>query len=230
MCKSIKERRLENEELDDTPTVRVLYDIILEMGKKMSQMERKMNDLSKWADVKRRKLDMITWLNKHMCGSVRPYDDFLGTIRVDRKHLEYLFKTDYTSGIMNVIKGVLPVADAIANTDADANCVKAFMQKPNVLYVYVPGAGEKGWSVLADKSLQKLINIVTKQLLDEFIKWQTENSDKMEQDDFAIKYAANVIKMMGGNMSREDVYNRIKLDLYKYLKVNVQNMTEVMIE
>ena len=45
MCKSVKERQLENQECDDTPSVRELYDVILEMANKMSAMERKMNDM-----------------------------------------------------------------------------------------------------------------------------------------------------------------------------------------
>ena len=80
---------------------------------------------------------------------------------------------------------------------------------------------------MSDEFLQKLVNIIEKQLLDEFVKWQIENKDKMKEDDFAIKYATNVKKIMGGNLTREQVYSRVKLDLYKYLKVNIKNITEI---
>ena len=31
---------------------------------------------------------------------------------------------------------------------------------------------------------------------------------------------------MGGNLTREQVYAKVKLDLYKYLKVNMTNIME----
>ena len=65
-----------------------------------------------------------------------------------------------------------------------------------------------------------------KNLLDDFVKWQNENSEKMDQDDFAIKYSANVKKIMGGGLTRQQVYGKIKLDLYKYLKINIKNIIE----
>ena len=261
MCKSIKERQVESEEHDDTPSVRVLYDVILEMANKISHMERKITELSKCSDVKKRKFNMLTWLNENV-NAGQTYGELIGEVLVERRHLEYLFKTDYISGILFVIQEFLPL-DAV-------NAIKAFVQKPYILYVCkgegeakvegevegevgvaakvkaegaievevgVAAKGEVGvageaevdgaWSILSEKALNKLINLVKKLLLDDFIKWQTENSAKMEQDDFAIKYAANVIKIMGGNLSREYVSNRIKLDLYKYLKVDIQNTINI---
>ena len=249
MCKSIKERRVESEEHDDTPSVRVLYDVILEMANKISHMERKITELSKCSDVKKRKFNMLTWLNENV-NAGQTYGELIGEVLVERRHLEYLFKTDYISGILFVIQEFLPL-DAV-------NAIKAFVQKPYILYVCkgevgvaakveaegaievevgVAAKGEVGvageakvdgaWSILSEKALNKLINLVKKLLLDDFIKWQTENIAKMEQDDFAIKYAANVIKIMGGNLSREYVSNRIKLDLYKYLKVDIQNTINI---
>jgi hypothetical protein len=240
MCKSIKERKLETEETDDTPSVRMLYDVILEMANKMSLMEKKMNELSKWADLKKRKLNVITWLNENTHEDIKPFEEFIGNIRVERKHLEYLFKNDYTSAILCVIQEFLPLEND------ELNPIKAFIQKPNILYVFANDPtnclanglikdgtikdGMNTWSIITPKSLQQLINIVSKQLLDEFIKWQKENSAKMEQDEFAVRYAENVIKMMGGKMTREQVLNRIKLDLYKYLKVQMKHITAVEIE
>jgi hypothetical protein len=216
-------------------------------------MERKITELSKCSDVKKRKFNMLTWLNENV-NAGQTYGELIGEVLVERRHLEYLFKTDYISGILFVIQEFLPL-DAV-------NAIKAFVQKPYILYV-CEGEGEakvegeagvaakvegeaegaieseagvaaKGeaevdgaWSILSEKALNKLINLVKKLLLDDFIKWQTENSAKMEQDDFAIKYAANVIKIMGGNLSREYVSNRIKLDLYKYLKVDIQNTINI---
>ena len=216
MCKSVKERKLENEERDDTPDVRVLYDVILELVNKMSIMERKMNDMSKWYELKKKKINIVDWLNENEVVP-SPFEEFIKRIKIGRKYLDYLFKNDYIICIINIIQDLLPLDQSEKNT------IKAFEQKNNTLFVYT----KEKWIIMSDEILQKLVNIIEKQLLDEFVKWQIENKDKMKEDDFAIKYATNVKKIMGGNLTREQVYSRVKLDLYKYLKVNIKNITEI---
>ena len=48
----------------------------------------------------------------------------------------------------------------------------------------------------------------------------------MKDDNFAIKYATYVKKVMGGKLTREQIYSRVKIDLYNYLKVCVKNIVE----
>ena len=264
MCKSVKERQLENQECDDTPSVRELYDVILEMANKMSAMERKMNDMSKWVDSKKRKINIIDWLNQNH-KDIETTEDLIDRIKVEYSHLEYLFEEDYISTILLVLKEILPL-------DQDTIPVKAFDIKPNTLFVYTGGTrqlrnpvsppggitscmggtpggntsytgadsvtvchtsvntgadvGAPRWIIMPDKLFQDLVNEVMKQLLDEFIIWQKANASKMDQDDFAIKYANNARKIMGAGLPREQIYGKVKVELYKYLKVNVKNITE----
>ena len=273
MCKSIKERQLENQERDDTPNVRALYDVILEMVAKMSAMEKKMNEMSKWVDSKKRKMNIVDWLNETHKNVALSLEEFIDRIKVERCHLEYLFKEDYIKTILKVIK------DVLSDDDADKMPIKAFDIKPNTLFVYtgVPpvnphipdsdmfstssgvndrrgddefqiGRGSPGgayggadggpprgivnelggeaslsptasgiarWITMPVPLFHQFVNVVMKKLLDEFIVWQKENTGRMEQDDFAIKYANNVRKIMGGG---QEMYGKVKLDLYKYLR------------
>ena len=130
MCKSIKERQLENQERDDTPSVRELYDVILEMATKMSAMEKKMNEMSKWVDSKKRKINIIEWLNETHKNIALSMEEFIERIKVERCHLEHLFKEDYNKTILKVIK------DVLSDDDENKMPIKAFDIKPNVLFVY----------------------------------------------------------------------------------------------
>ena len=134
MCKSMKERQLENEENDDTPTIRVLYDVILELTNKMEKMERKIHELSKMADLKKKKINMVDWLNENKCretdGKQLDLEELILNIKVNRIHLENLFQTDYTSGILNVLQDLLPL-----DTES-SNAIKAFDNKLNVLFTF----------------------------------------------------------------------------------------------
>ena len=79
---------------------------------------------------------------------------------------------------------------------------------------------------MSEQLLKNLVYTVDKKLLAEFVRWQQENTVNMEQDEFAVKYALNVKKIMGGSLSREQIHSRVKIDLYKYLKVNIKSVTE----
>jgi hypothetical protein len=221
MNKSVKERQLENEERADTPTVRGLYEIILELTKKMNVMDQRLQELTKWTDVKKQKINILDWLNANPVnvGGGGSFEAFMLQLKVTRRHLDFLFRSDYTSTMLHILQENLPVAE---QEGATANVLKAFDHKVNVLYVYSQGQ----WLLLTEQLFQTLLYVVDKKLLGEFIKWQTENAVNMADDDFALKYAVNVKKIMGGTLSREQIYTRLKIDLYKYLKVSVKNMTE----
>jgi hypothetical protein len=64
-------------------------------------------------------------------------------------------------------------------------------------------------------------------MMDEFVKWQNENKAKMSaSDDFAVLYATNVKKIMGGNNTRDQLFSRIKRELFKHLRVDPPNIME----
>jgi hypothetical protein len=217
MNKSVKERQLENEERADTPTVRGLYEIILELTKKMNKMEQRLQEMAKSVDVKKKKINILEWLNANLHGGGDTFETFMLQLQVTRRDLDYLFRSDYTSTILHILQENLPIADGTKE-----NVLKSFNQKSNVLYAYSQGE----WMIVTEQMFQTLVYVVDKKLLGEFIKWQTENAVNMEDDDFALKYAINVKKIMGGSLTREQIYSRLKIDLYKYLKVSVPNITE----
>jgi len=218
MSKTVKERQLENEEHTDTPTVRALYEVILELTHKMSKMDKQLQELAKWTDTKKRKINIVDWLNAHptvLEGKPKPWEEFLVDLTAERHHLEYLFQNDYPSAVLQLLKDHLPL-------DHDTNAIKAFEQKNNMLFAY----SNNLWMLLSEQLLKNLVYAVDKKLLTEFVRWQQENVANMEQDEFAVKYALNVKKIMGGSLSREQIHSRVKIDLYKYLKVSMKNITE----
>lgn len=218
MSKSVKERQLENEEHADTPTVRALYEVIMELTTKMSKMEKQLQELAKWTDAKKRKINIVDWLNENPMASEekpKPWEEFLTGLTVERRHLEQLFQTDYPSAFAQVLQDHLPLHN-------DTTTIKAFEQKNNMLFVY----SNNLWLLMSEQLLKNLVYTVDKKLLAEFVRWQQENTVNMEQDEFAVKYALNVKKIMGGSLSREQIHSRVKIDLYKYLKVNIKSVTE----
>ena len=236
------ERICEND-TDKMPTMREMYSILLEVTAKYSQLEKKMEEMMKWTEIKKRKLNVIEWLNETNLSTISFNEWSSSNILITRKHLDIMFKHDYIHGCIEIIK------DLLSSTDLNKLPLKSFNQKENTLFIATPNTSnceEEGndndndndndknkesssdikWEIMSDKMFIEFISKISKQLLTEFIKWQKENTDKIYEDEFSNKYAVNFQKILGGNNTQEYNNSRIKKELYKYLKMNLKNIIE----
>jgi len=238
MNKCNQERIREND-TDKLPTMREMYSILLEVTAKYSQLEKKMEEMTKWTEIKKRKLNVIEWLNETNLSTISFNLWCSSNIVITRKHLNIIFNHNYINGCIEIIK------DLLSFTDLNKLPLKAFNQKENTLFIATMDTvicAEEGnndnndnnvkgpeikWEIMSEKMFIDFINKISKQLLTEFIKWQKENADKIYNDDeFSNKYAVNLQKILGGNNTQEYNNLRIKKELYKHLKMNLKNIIE----
>jgi hypothetical protein len=211
LCKSKKERLLDVEERSDTPTIRELYSVVMEMTLKYNQLEKKYNEMAKLVNVKKQKLDIIDWLDSNYSNST-DYMTWLEQITIKREHLEFLFQSDYAQGVINVLRQYLPLEN-------DKRPLRAFATKDCIFYIF-----EKNkWTIIDSDNYNKLMYLFDKKFMSEFLSWQNENKDKLHLDDFSLIYAKNVKKIMA---TREQLYSRIKKELYNYLRTDLPNIME----
>ena len=95
LSKSNRERSLELEELDDTPNLRDLYKIIMELAAKCNNLEYQINDIKKATNIKKQKLNIIDWLNQHKSSDTEriTFNQLLNNIKITRDDLNILFET-----------------------------------------------------------------------------------------------------------------------------------------
>jgi hypothetical protein len=231
------------ETLDYVPSLRDMFTLVLELTAKNSQLEQKVEELSKWAESKKKKLNVIDWLNEKYTKNIK-YSEWVAGIIITRKHLEAVFNSDMVTGCYEILQNLLSLHisnehisnehisnehisnEHISNehiSNEHTIPIKAFDQKENILFIY---NDDNKWEILSQPMFANLINILSKKILTEFLKWQTENKSKMKQDDFSYKYARNVQKIMGGNLTQEQIHTRVKKELYNYLKMNLKNVVE----
>ena len=65
LYKNKREREIENEEIDDTPDLRTLYEIILELTNKNILLEKKVDKLTKLVNYKNNDFNFIDILNNN---------------------------------------------------------------------------------------------------------------------------------------------------------------------
>jgi len=216
LSKSKREKTIESEELEDTPSVRELYAIILELATKCNQLEGKLNAVSKWTNITKQKLNIVNWLNtNHNNDEIEDYATWFGNVKITETHLNHLFETDYVGGIVAALKEYLPIKKQ--NDNIDTRPLRAFTSKDNVFYLY--NKSDKQWKMVDLECFNKLMYLFDNIFMGEFVKWQNTNKHRISiEDNFQDIYSRNLKNIMGGKNTREQLYSRIKKELYLYIR------------
>ena len=210
MNKTKKERDIENIELDEIPHITKMYSLMVSMALKLEVMDKKVKHLTKINEIRIKKIDVLEWLNKTYKNGCF-IDIYVNSLVAGRVHLEYLFEDEhsYVDTICNILK--------TASHDGEDLCtiIRSVEHNQNVLYSYSP---QDTWVVLEDSDLEKIIYMVEKLLMGEFIKWQEENTHKTGTDAFDETYFKNMRKITNSYGKK---YTAIKTTLYRKTKVDM---------
>lgn len=219
LSKTDKERAQEEEEHADTPNLRKMYELLLEMTLKYSKMEKKLEELSKWTETKKSKIHVIDWLNINYKSATK-FIDFSNNLKLNYSHLELIFNSNFVPGIISIFQQFIPLT-----TGNEAILpIRAFDKKDNTLFIYTD---DEVWKEMTGQQFEKMVGIISKEIIREFGKWQNENLERIKKDEkFAITYAKNTQKVMGSQYTYEQSYAKIKRGLYKYLKMNLRNIVQ----
>lgn len=213
LCKSKKGRKQDIEENNDTPTIRELYMVVMELVVKNKQLEEKLHEMSKMVNIKKQKLNINDWLNMTY-PDVMDYTAWLSEVKVTQEHMNTLFETDYVGGVTSSLKQQLLLGN-------DRRPIRAFASKDNGFYLY--NQAEKKWLMMDNETYLKLMYVFDKKVMVEFGNWQRENKEKLYTDSFSLIYNKHTKKVMA---SREPLYSRIKRELYSYLRQELPQMME----
>jgi hypothetical protein len=203
------------EEAPDKPTYDQLVKIVQELSIKYVRMEEKMGEMQQYIDRKKKKVDVIGWLNAH----VRPTTGYIewtnSIVSVEPSHFLYLLRPETT--IFDTIHEVF----AYNLEKRDFICpLTCFAQKNGVFYICEPEQ-ENGfvWVELELKDFVLLLKQVQRKLIGELSEWRKENRQLFtENDRIADQFNKAVIKLMNITFVQDANMSRIKNSLYHYLR------------
>jgi hypothetical protein len=206
------------EEAPDKPTYDQLVKIVQELSIKYVRMEEKMGEMQQYIDRKKKKVDVIGWLNAH----VRPTTGYIewtnSIVSVEPSHFLYLLRPETT--IFDTIHEVF----AYNLEKRDFICpLTCFAQKNGVFYICEPEQ-ENGfvWVELELKDFVLLLKQVQRKLIGELSEWRKENRQLFtENDRIADQFNKAVIKLMNISFGQDANMSRIKNGLFHYLKTDL---------
>ena len=224
--KSKLELQVAVEEASDKPTYDQLVQIVQELSIKYVKMEEKMTEMQHYIDRKKKKVDVISWLNMH----VKPTTGFLewvnAVVTVESSHFLHLLRPETTifECLFEVFEYNIDKRDFICP-------LTCFAQKNGVFYICEPLADQElgasvssicSWKELQLEDFVLLLKQVQKKLIGELSDWRKGNQKLFyDNDRIADQFNKAVIKLMNITFTQDATMSKIKNSLYHYLKTDL---------
>jgi hypothetical protein len=222
-----KDRKVdkEAEEIDsELPSQKQMYKMLLELALKYNKLEEKVELMNKWVDKKKKKINVLDWLNTS--SNLKPeliFDNLANSINILESDLDLLFNGNFYD-VLNEI-----FVRNIYDKDESEVSLFAFIQKTNTIYVYSNSnvESETSWFELSREKLIYFLNKVHFKIVKVLLEWNKNNRDKINfSDQMAEMYNKANIKLMGIDFKHEPTLSKIKFSIYNRLKKDMKALIE----
>ena len=222
LCELINKSKsfiIEDEE-DDIPSQKKIYRMLLELGKKYSRLEEKVDDLSKWVIKKKKKINIIEWLNSNITPEIK-FENIIEKIIITHDDINYLFEHSFLDTLNYIFsRNIYNISEG-----PQANPLFALTQKSNTFYIYENE--EQMWIELSKEKLIKFLDKVFMKLHRVYMDFKRVNSDKIRQDEtFSLLCDKTSIKMTSADFREELILGKIKTSMYSKMKTDMKGLIE----
>lgn len=220
--KTKREHQIDIDELGDVPTHFQLVKIVQELTLKFIKIEEKMEQMQRWVEKKKRKLNVVMWLNSN----VNPTIGFLEWVNtaliVRAEHFENLMDNTIFQTIQQIFE------DNLSEKSDFVYPISCFSQKVGVFYICDKKEdGSADWRQLVLTDMILILKIVQNGMIKELSNWKRSNQHKFDDNDkISILFNKAVIKLMNISFSQDNNLSRIKNGLYNYLKTDLKSVVE----
>ena len=206
------------EDDQEVPSQRKMYEMILEIGKKLNGLDKKVDELNKWVIKKKKKINVVEWLNNNITPEIN-FDSLIEKIIIYKDVVHYLFQNTFADTMNHIF------SRNIYNVSESEYPIFAFVQKSNVFYIYENE--EAGWMELNREKLVKFLNRVHTKLYRLYLEWKKENRTHIEDDEkLSLLCDKTTCKMMDVDFRQESILGKIRSNMYGRMKTDMKALVE----
>ena len=218
--KSKKAGPLIIEDDEPIPSQRKMYQMLIELGQKYNRLEEKMEEMNKWVAKKKKKINVLEWLN----ASIKPnitFDNILDKIIVQQEDIEYLLHNSFYD-VMNEV-----FSRNIYNYNETENPIFAFIQKQNIFYIYTTVDDTNIWVELSKERYIKFLNKVHMKIFKAFCDWKQTKKDEIRTNDaFSILCDKTSLKILNVEFKQETCFAKARSAMYTRMKTDMKSLVE----
>ena len=224
IIKTQREKIIDNQESEDLPSFVQLVKIVQELSLKNAKLENKINQMEKWIDNKKKKINVIDWLKINR----KPFNVFgqwINNITVSEENIEYLKDNTIFQTIQYIFQSHSQNNNQ-NNNQIDTNKViipiACFCQKANLFYIY-----DNAWRQMKADDFINLLQKIQHQFIKALTSWRQQNITEITNNDsMSILYNKMIIKIMNISLIQDANYSKIHANLYNYLKMDLKSLIE----
>ncbi len=208
------------EDDEPIPSQRKMYQMLLELGQKYNKLEEKMEEMNKWVAKKKKKINVLEWLN----ASIKPnitFDNLLDKIIVQTEDIEFLLHNSFYD-VMNEV-----FSRNIYNYNETENPIFAFIQKQNIFYIYTTVDDTNMWVELSKERYVKFLNKVHMKIFKAFCDWKQTKKDEIRTNDaFSILCDKTSLKILNVEFKQETCFAKARSAMYTRMKTDMKSLVE----
>jgi len=213
--KSKRDILCDEQEESDIPSVKQLYRIILEMGKKINYLEKYVEENKILLQTHKQKIDLLAELNtSNTFNNPLLFNTWINNIIVTDKDIELLFEHGFAVCCVSILYNNLQVINVP---------IRCFNEKKNIIYVYSKHIEEStsiettSWKKMDNKEFIVLLKNTHKKIFLQLCDWKKINNDLIKKNEkMEDAYNNNMSKLMEViDFDKEHLISKIKSNLYK---------------
>ena len=211
------------------PSPETMYKIIESLTIKYNKLEEKMEQLQKWVDKKKKKINIIDWLNEN--DKIKPTYDFdiiIDKINITQTTVDYLFTNSFYDTVNETLSNFY--SNSNNSQENPEMPLFAFNQKANLIYVFNKNdtlEQTSSWKEITKDQLVDFLDKIQTKISKCLKAWKKINEDKVRNDNkYSELYSKTIIKIMDVKFNNETTITKYKSLLYNKIKVDMKNLIE----
>ena len=222
----VKKTGVQIEDDEELPSSRKMFQMLLDLGEKYNKLEEKLNEIDKFVVRKKKKINVLEWLN----GNILPnlvFKHLHETIVIIDSDIEFLLENSFLETINTIL------SRTIYKTELDTDIkmpMFAFVQKPNIFYIFDKNENdtENGvWAELPKDKLALFLMRVQMKISKAFCEWKKQRNNAICDDErFAILCDKTIVKIMGTEFREDKTFHKMKSIIYNNMKADMKALIE----
>jgi hypothetical protein len=205
---------------EEIPSQRKMYQIILELGNKCNKLEERFNELNKWVVKKKKKINVVEWLNGNMIPEIH-FDRLNEIVVIEKEDISHLFKHSFADTLDHIFsRNIYNIGNEYIYP------IFAFNQKSNLFYIYENK--ETGWLECNNDRLASFLNKVHMKIHRVFMEWKKNNAAQIAEDEnLSILCDKTSVKLLDVSFQGpNNNLNKIKTNMYLQMKNDIKALVE----
>ena len=211
-------------ETEQIPTQKQMYKIILDLSLKCNYLEEKVENMQKWVDRRKKKLNIIDWLQNQQVKPEKTFEEWYKEIFISKEEIEILLHNSFTQVFTEIIQRIIT---SYTCKEVVQVPIYASVDKPNIIYIYKniiqtqvqTQVQNRKWIEASKEDILEFFKQIHFQMVKAFLEDKKKKEEKInESDSLADVYNKANIKLMTINWREEESCNKFRTILYNKIK------------